>query len=405
MYDAHSLMTRRNLLTGCVGLMVATPCQALGAFGGRQEDRSGDGEPPHMASSRAAPAPALARSERRLSLTPPPLIDAIKIDLNEFNPQQPYPGWDGRQPSQSAGAPFPHNRDLLILGHRSRIWTGRGAIRGGRNIHWLGGVYAPGPYARNFVGDAMVEGTVTDFPFAARGQNTGDGVTLAPDPETRGSSTICIANCRINNIDGFKDGNHGDCFQLPANFDRSGWASCPGAVHIERLTGSTGYQGLFLAAQNFATAAQDRPPVPRILTLRDVNLRQTRANLLSSNGTAAGKVNLLYMADTTAHQMGDRPYPRHFENIYLEPLAGVRPLDCVFPDQSNRTRAHPLIGLLPILASDERSLTFEPGMLTRGTVRFGSPPGGDFAHVRNGLRGGRDAPGLRYVSPGYGRRR
>lgn len=359
----------------------------------------------------ASPAPTLrvqAPQGRRvvpLTTRPTPLAsNAIVIDLNQFDPTLPYPGWDGKKPSQASSGKYPIDRDLKVLGHASLKWTGGGNIRGGHHVHWIGGAYIRGPWLRNFTGDACFEGLCTRENYAPYGAESGDSFSINPDPSTLATSKVFVLNCRAENIDGFFDGNHGDCFQLSSHYDApAGYSSCPAEVTIERFTGTTGYQGLFLPNQHFDAVTNGYRYSCKKVSLIDVNLRKSRLNTYYSSGQVRGRVVLLYLIDTSNVNRGDQPYPKLFRNVYLEPFADEGLDGCIYP-ASNSTQVDPYIGsrIVPTFSADLRSVTFPASMLVDGAVQLGPPPDGDFARAADAKDvGGLDIPGIGYISPGY----
>lgn len=340
-----------------------------------------------------------------LQTRPPALaLDAIIIDLSLFDPTKRFPGWNGNQPSQASTGRYPANRDLLIRGHNEKLWTGGGILRGGRNVHWLGGAYMKGPFLRNYTGDACFEGILTRSPYTASGNETyTDTLGIAPDSSTMGTSRFYGLNCRSENVDGFSDGTHGDVFQLPAQYDApSGYCSTPSEVVLERVTGTTAYQGLFLASQHF-DAGGGYDYTCRKFTAIDVNLRKTRAAVMSKAGVAGGPPILIYMIDTWAVSRGDKPYPKIFRNLFVEPYADEGLDGCIYPSSTCMSKV-PYVNMpLPaIISGDGLSATYPPEMLLDGKIEMGPPPGGDFAKAAGADHiGGLDIPGIGYQSPGY----
>lgn len=344
-----------------------------------------------------APNPTQLRTRPTL-----PTQNTIIVDLSNFDPAKPVPGWSGKAPSQTSTGKYPADRDVYIIGHKSAVWSGTAVVRGGRHVHWLGGTYSTGVWARNFVGDACVEGVLVRFPFVATGKETGDGISLTPDATTLGRSKIFILNCRVENVDGFIDGEHGDCFQLASQYDApNGFSGVPAEVTIERFTGTTGCQGLFLANQHFDSNGYTYSC--QKLTLIDVNLRKTREKLLYKNGTAKGNFVLLYLIDLNATARGDRPYPRFFENVYVEPWKGETLVDCVYPTTKEISVSSTLkTSLAPVMGLTGSTLSYPSALQVNGPVIAGAPSQGDFAPAANAAGvGALGVPGIGYASPGY----
>lgn len=341
----------------------------------------------------------------RLSRVPPALPDALVIDLNSFDPSLGLPRWDGEKAVQGRGRAFPSTLDLKVIGHNRAVFRGKPGLKGGRNIVWIGGTYAEGPYASGFFGDIWLEGILTRFPFRPEGMETGDSFGLFPHSSTLGQSSISLLNCRVENVDGFYNGNHGDCFQIPSQYDPpKGFSATPRAVHIERFTGSTGYQGFFLPNQHFDAIGNGYSHSLEQLTLIDVNLRQTRKLALFKNGKSLYPPPLIYFIDMSKDKRGDRPYRKYFRSVYLEPFAGNSMDDCIFPSRhkgngfnpSTRTR------LIPMAGPESNTIVFPQAMLLDGEIRLGPPANGDFAAAADARgRGGWNIPGAGYISPGY----
>lgn len=347
--------------------------------------------------------PLLPLSASGISITRSPIV----IDLNSFNPEGPMPGWDGRAAVQGVRGAYPSDRDLVILGHQGERWMGRGGVRGGRNVLWLGGCYNEGPFLIGFIGDACVEGVLVRPAFAEKGRNTGDGISIIPHSVTRGSSRIFILNCRIENIDGFYDQSHGDCFQMPPQWQApNGYGSSPKEVTIERFTGSTGYQGLFLPNQHFDNSGPAYAISCQKLNLIDVNLRKTRELALFSDGRSLSSPTLIYMIDMSPEKRGDKPYPKRFRNVFVEPFANEGIDGCIYPSRrkGGGINRHTKSRLTPVISVDGRTARYPAEMLLDGVIQLGPPEGGDFAIAAGpDDRGGQGIPGIGYRSTGYNR--
>jgi hypothetical protein len=221
--------------------------------------------------------------------------------------------------------------------------TGRGGlvIEGGRNVVLIGGEIdipmqpgsAPssdsrrGLYLNDQTGTVHVEGLLI------RGPDLSEGINLS---EPLGA-VVQIENVRVEGVhardeSGFSD-NHPDVLQT--------WAG-PAELRVDRLSGSTDYQGLFLAPNEFGS----QPP-PRQVLLSHVDLRPT---------TMANCSCLMLWKGGS--------FPMQLDDVWVIP--------------------HPSTNL---------AHTLWPSPIQWGGVRDGTPPGGQFVPV--------GVAGLSYISPGY----
>ena len=149
----------------------------------------------------------------------------------------------------------------------ARPLTGGLVIVGGHNVVLIGGeidisMQAGSPpsiearrglYLKGQTGTAHVEGLLIDGPDLSEGINLDESL----------GAVVQIENVRVEDVhardeSGFTD-NHPDVLQT--------WAG-PAELRVDRLTGSTDYQGMFLAPNQFGT----QPP-PREVVLSHVDLR------------------------------------------------------------------------------------------------------------------------------------
>jgi hypothetical protein len=221
--------------------------------------------------------------------------------------------------------------------------TGRGGlvIQGGHNVVLIGGeIDIPmqagdpssdsrrGLYLNDQTGTVHIEGLLI------RGADLSEGIDLS---EPLGA-VVQIENVRVEGVhardeSGFTD-NHPDVLQT--------WAG-PAELRVDRLSGSTDYQGLFLAPNQFGS----QPP-PRQVTLSHVDLR----------GASCCYGFLLW-------QQGS--FPIHTDDVWITP-------------HPSRSLAHSLW----------------PSPAPWGGVSQGTPPDGEF--VPPGVAG------ASYESPGYSSR-
>lgn len=172
----------------------------------------------------------------------------------------------------------------------------------------------------------------------AYGQGLVEGVQNYAD-----NAVVQIENCRFDHLHGSAE-NHSDLLQFGVGR----------GLRVDRLTGSSNYQGLFLTDLTG----------PAILR---------HVNVLGDAGAQ-----FLFWHD------GDAPVS--LDDIYIKPAVGRPILESVWPSGSDadpERRAHYARG----------TVFWQPQVGVRGRIHRGVPPGGDF--VPRGLAG------LKYVSPGY----
>lgn len=234
------------------------------------------------------------------------------------------------------------------------VKTGATILTGGRNIVMIGGhiripsyagnhARARAIYIKNNKGTVHIEGIFVDA--VADGQ--GDAVAIdAPE------SIVQVQNSRFENIIGAYDEFHGDLIQP--------WGGVE-ALRVDKLTGSSNYQGLFIPT--------DLRPVGR------VTLRRTNVTALPEwyPGSKGG-----YMTWINRGPVYD------FAEVYVQPRAGRSLGKTVWPDVEHVTD--------PVVI--ENGFAHWPTMPdVTGGVHEGAPPGGDFVPA--------GVAGLGYVSPGY----
>jgi hypothetical protein len=223
--------------------------------------------------------------------------------------------------------------------------VGGTAIIGGRNVVIVGGhITVPegartgaerrAIYIKDNAGTVHVEGVLID----SSGGAPSDAIAIAaPD------SVVQIQNVRVDDLKGSESGWHADIVQP--------WGGVK-ELRIDRLTGSTSYQGLFL-----------RPDLGDIGSLRisRVNLRQTPGG--------AGKL-VWFTTDCEGP-------PAALSQLHVESDAGNDLGDLVWPT--------PWDSSCP--AEEEAGIVTWPSLPIEGEVRGGAPPGGDF--VPRGVAGTR----------------
>lgn len=233
-------------------------------------------------------------------------------------------------------------------------------IRGGRNVVIVGGHISVPPdqpddthrralYIKENAGTVHVEGVLID----ASAGGVSDGIAIA-SPE----STVQIQNVRVAGLTGTQSGFHADVLQP--------WGGV-GALRVDRLTGSSNYQGLFL---------------PRDLgDIGSVSL--SRVNLFPAPGPYEGGGHMLWI---TPGLWSCQSYPLELSEVYVRPRSGASLPWSVWPQRDAGFGC-------PNSATAEGGVTW-PGLQVRGQVKPSTTATTDF--VPEG------AAGVGYASPGYG---
>lgn len=205
-----------------------------------------------------------------------------------------------------------------------------------------------GIYVSRATGTVHIEGVQID----GSGGADFDGIDInAPD------ATVQLENLRIVGVRGRYDGLHADIVQT--------WGGVH-ALRIDRLTGSSNYQGL--------TIPQDLGPMGSA-DISHVDLRDTEAPT-----TMGGHLLWLTTGSTTCSS-----FPTTLSDVYVHPRHTFRLDQAVWPDAS---------GKVPCGPSLSANAVSWPGLPTvSGSVRPGSPPDGSY--VPDGTAG------PSYSSPGY----
>jgi hypothetical protein len=272
----------------------------------------------------------VARSSR-LSWAPPALSDPVTVAAQSA----PRRGDNAHQLDLSP------SRDYLVRMPPAGLQGGL-TIRGGRNVVLIGGEIdvpmqpgnSPSPDSRRGLYLTGQTGTVHVEGLLIRGPDLSEGIDLS-EPS---GATVQIENVRVEGVHArdeahFSD-NHPDVLQT--------WAG-PADLRVDRLSGSTDYQGVFLAPNEFGPQAP-----PRQVLLSRIDLRPI-------DPAARCSCYLLWQAGS---------FPLHSSDIWLIP--------------------HPPRNLLSSLW---------PSPAPWAGVSEGTPPMGEF--VPRGLAG------LGYQSPGY----
>jgi hypothetical protein len=246
-------------------------------------------------------------------------------------------------------------RDYIVkLPHA--VKRGATVLKGGRNVVLVGGEIeiprrAKGSTERRAIYVKDNAGTVHIEGVLIRGRGVGDGIAIAAP-----RSTVQVQNSRIVDLRGSYAGWHADVLQ-PWGGVRS--------LRIDRLTGSSNYQGLQIPRDLGRIGAAD---------IRNVDLSYT-------NRRPATGGYLLWLA-TGADSC--RGYPVRLRRVYLAPKRGRSLADSVWPPATfdrgcAARRAGSGIGWrrLPVA----------------GRVRPGPPRGGHLVPA--------GTAGLDYTTPGY----
>jgi hypothetical protein len=276
----------------------------------------------------------LSSTSNRLRWAPPPLSNPITINLGT--------GWTYHELSST--------QDYIIR-FPNQTKTGKTHLVGGRNIVIIGGHQSvPGGtdstiLFQNQTGIVHIEGLLIDN----SGQNEADAIAIgAPD------ATFQIQNVRAVGLRGGQSSgrNHTDVVQP--------WGGVK-ELRIDRLTGSSNYQGLYLQ--------QALGPIGPI--------RIQNTNLFYQSAWPNEGGYMLWLNDCNINHV-------ELSEVYVTPKSGSWLGKSVWPDVDNATCPAQVV-------NNQASWPSEP---VSGVVKLGPPPGGDFVPA--------GVAGLNYVSPGYG---
>lgn len=268
---------------------------------------------------------AKATATEKLTWAPPELDDPVTVQVTEddhgleLDPDKDYIVEMPDEPLDVAGG-------VVIVGGHDVVLIG-GEIQ----ISEPGDRYQEirGLYLKNQTGTVHVEG------LHISGAALGEGINL----DERDGATVQLQNILIDTVHGEREGHHADLIQT--------WAG-PSVLRVDRLTGSTTYQGFFLLPKQFIDDD------PEGFDLRRVNIH--------------GGPDAAYMLWRDGGE-----WPIDVQDVWIA------------PDESD-DRAQD---------EDAGSLTWDKGDSddTWDDVQVGLPPGGDFVTA--------DQVGVDYVSPGY----
>lgn len=239
---------------------------------------------------------------------------------------------------------------------------------GGRHIHHVGGKVVWGGEGsaaeryKDVSASLFIEGR--HIVMKRSGDAISAGGTFRKEETFRFFPNVYIQNCRVENVHGSLDEVHADIFQMDYAVH---------GLHIDRLTGDTNYQALFL-----------RPMAPvSSIDLRRCNFRRT------AGSGDHGETFLIYFfknyddVERSSHMI-------YLTEIYCDIPAGLDPLHCFSP-QSGLSQGADAEGIYvwwPDLTQRIQDLRGRPGR-----IRIGRPPSGDFVAAAHA--------GLNYRTPGY----
>ena len=239
---------------------------------------------------------------------------------------------------------------------------------GGRHVHYVGGKVvwdADGSAAERYKdvsGSLFIEGR--HIVMKRSGDAFSAGGTFRKETTFRHIPNVYIQNCRVENVHGSYEGVHADIFQMDYAIR---------GLNIDRLTGDTNYQALYL-----------RPLAP----VSSIDLR--RCNFRRTVGPGGGKETFLIYFFRHYDDVERSSHMIYLTEIYCEIPDGLDPLQCFSP-RKGLSRGEDAEGPYvwwPDLTQQIQDLQGRPGR-----IRLGRPPSGDFATAAD--------TGLNYRSPGY----
>lgn len=278
----------------------------------------------------------------QLRWSPPPLVDPLVITL----------GTGATHVSMST------RRDYIVKFPATKK-AGATWLDGGHNVVVIGGAATipeetpegsandwqrTGIYISNTTGTVHIEGVEID----GSGGSDFDGVAInAP------AATVQLQNMRIVGVRGRYDGWHADVVQT--------WGGVR-ALRIDRLTGSSNYQGL--------TIPIDLGPIGSADISR-VDLTDTEAPTVKGG----------HLVWLTTGAYSCQSYPVALSDVYVKPRAD-RPLDrAVWPSTASNLPCDPYVDAMGVSWPELGDVT--------GTVALGPPPSGSYVPA--------GAAGLGYV--------
>lgn len=236
---------------------------------------------------------------------------------------------------------------------------------GGRHVHHVGGKVVwdqDGSAAERYKdvsGSLFIEGR--HIIMKRSGDAFSAGGTAREEKTFRFLPNVYIQNCRVENVHGSFDAVHADIFQMDYAIR---------GLNIDRLTGDTNYQALFL-----------RPLAP----VSSIDLRRCNFRLTGDN-----KETFLIYFFKNHDDIERSSHMIYLTQIYCEIPNGLDPLQCFSPRTGLSLGADadgPYVWW-PDLTQRIQDLNGRPGR-----IRLGRPPSGDFVTAAQA--------GLNYRSPGY----
>jgi hypothetical protein len=344
--ETHVLVrvrSARGRLAGSTSAVLSRSCDETWTAA-RKKPRDPAPEPdPTPVPTEPAPAPAPATG--LLSWAPPALQSPTTIRLGTG-----YTVTD-LDPTRDYVIQLPSERKV-----------GATVIKGGHNVVIKGGwITIPtltasdaerrGIYIKDATGTVHIEGVLID----GSGGGNGDGIAISAP-----NAVVQVENSRIVGLRGSYAGYHADVIQP--------WGGVS-ELRVDRLTGSTNYQGLQIP--------RDLGPIGRA-DLRNVDLSHT------GEAPAEGGYLLWLTKGTSTCEA----YPVSISDVYIAPKSGRWLADSVWPG---------VWSTLPCKASQvgagaDAQVSW-PTLPVTGFVRRGPRPEGEF--VPSGVAG------VGYVSPGY----
>jgi hypothetical protein len=339
---------RRPLATGAVRFLTAGS-SAPSSFEGTPAQRGSDGTDETSPSSGTSSGPAGTETGADAS----PAADA---------PVRPKLAWAPSAlsaPTTIAVAQGDRRYTLdtgkdYIIKLGSATHAGGLTLSGGRNIVIVGGRIAPPASSSALVG-LLITGAVGTVHaegiwFDGASGHEFDAVQIdAP------KATVQLENLRATGLRGSYDTNHTDIVQP--------WGGVA-KLRVDRLTGTSNYQGIFTQ--------------PDLGPIGSVDLRHV--DLAYDNVGAKTGGYLVWLTHDC-----DAP-PTWVTNVYVKGRSGSTLGSTVWPPEGSATQCS------GVLSS---AVTIEwPSLPINGVVRWGSPPGGSFVTPRDA--------GSAYATPGYG---
>ncbi|WP_298459322.1 hypothetical protein [uncultured Cellulomonas sp.] len=285
----------------------------------------GGGAPVAEDAQRAAEAAEPEIDTTKLAWAPPELEDPTTIEVKEGN-REFHLDRDKDYVLEMPDEPLDVRGGLVVNGGRNVVVIG-GEIRitrSGDRAQEIRGLYFRGQ-----------EGTVHAEGLLITGDELGEGINL----DQRRGAMVQLQNIRVETVHGEKEGQHADVLQT--------WAG-PAELRVDKLTGYTTYQGLFLLPRQFTDEDPER------FDLRRVNIRG---------------------ADDAAYMLwrDGEDWPIDVQDVWVAPA-----------EEDNRTEDDDVEAF--VWSGREGAGSWED-------VQVGVPPGGDFVKAED--------VGLGYESPGY----